>query len=374
MENNGELAHLKVPLIFDHRHYVPCIRWKQGEYQALLRLKLEAKDSTTPLFEIPEIGWDFESQEEAKTIDEHLEKFGKRFSEKWSYRWAFVDLKMIDPNERMKDGRHPMQFVFDGVRKYEGWAIPVTGIGRDNAYQKAVAQIISQDHASLCLRVAIEEVSSNEFNSELETLLSKLSVQPEECHLVLDLEAPNFEPLDGFIKMLQSLIAKLPHLERWRTFTICGTSFPETMGQLKVGVQILKRYEWVVYKMLIKRLGARERKPAFGDYVVAHPETAKVDMRLVKPAASIRYTIDDAWYVVKGQNVRDHGTAQYVKHCAVLVSSGLFAGNDFSVGDEYVRNCALGKVRPGRLTTWRWVGTNHHIEKTVRDVASFAGF
>src|SRR5207247_5316293 len=134
------LAHLKVPLIFDHRHYVPCIRWKQGEYQALLRLKLEAKDSITPLIEIPEIGWDFESQEEAKTIDEHLEKFGKRFSEKWSYRWAFIDLKLIDSKERMKDGRHPIRFVFDEVRRHSGWAIPVVGIDRDAAYERDTAQ------------------------------------------------------------------------------------------------------------------------------------------------------------------------------------------------------------------------------------------
>jgi len=358
--------------MFDHRHYVPCLRWKQGEYQALLRLKLDAKDNITPLVNVPEIGWDFESQEEAKTIDEHLGKFGKRFSQKWSFRWAFIDLKLIDSSERMKDGRHPIRFVFDEVRKNNGWAIPVTGVGRDDAYQQATAEIISEDRSGVCIRVTIEDASDTEFSSRLQASLNKLSVQPEECHLVFDLEAPNFEPVDGFVKMVQSLIAKLPNLEKWRTFTICGTSFPETMGQLKVGVQILKRYEWLVYKMLIKRLAPSNRKPAFGDYVVAHPETVRVDMRLVKPAASIRYTIDDAWYVVKGQNVRDHGTAQYVKHCASLISSGLFAGNSFSAGDEYVRNCALGKVKPGRLTTWREVGTNHHIEKTVVDIASFS--
>jgi len=373
LDSNSEADPLKVPLVFDHRHYVPCVRWKQGEYQALLRLTLQAKDSMTPLIQIPEIGWDFESQEEAKTIDEHLKKFGKRFSEKWSFRWAFIDLKLIHSDERMNDGRHPIQFVFDEVRKHEGWGIPVTGVTRDDAYQQAVAQIISQDRTSVCIRATIEQVSSSGFDASVDALLTKLSVQPEECHLVLDLEAPNFEPVDGFTKMLQSLITKLPHLEKWRSFTICGTSFPETMGQLKVGVQIIKRYELLVYQMLIKRLGPGDRRPAFGNYVVAHPETTAVDMRLVKPAASIRYTIDDAWYIVKGLNVRDYGTAQYVKHCEALVSSGLFAGNSFSAGDEYVRNCAIGKVKPGRLTTWRWVGTNHHIEKTVVDIASFAG-
>ena len=65
---------------FDHRHYVPCLRWKQGEYQAVLQLPISTKRLFTPLIEVPEIGWDFENEIETKTIDEHLAPFAKRIT------------------------------------------------------------------------------------------------------------------------------------------------------------------------------------------------------------------------------------------------------------------------------------------------------
>jgi len=88
---------------FDHRHYVPCLRWKQGEYQALLRLAETVKRRLTPLIEIPELGWDFESGEETKTIDEHLKSFSARVRKKWQQRECFVDLNHIASSARMVD-------------------------------------------------------------------------------------------------------------------------------------------------------------------------------------------------------------------------------------------------------------------------------
>ncbi len=97
---------------FDYHHYVPCLRWKQGEYQALLQLKDTTKSKMTPLIEVPEIGWDFEKKIATKTIDKHLEPFARRVKTKWKNRRCFVDLKIISPSERMLDGRHPLEFVF----------------------------------------------------------------------------------------------------------------------------------------------------------------------------------------------------------------------------------------------------------------------
>jgi hypothetical protein len=40
--------------------YVPSLRWRCGEYQALFRLKDSAKDRIVPFVVIPEIEFDFE--------------------------------------------------------------------------------------------------------------------------------------------------------------------------------------------------------------------------------------------------------------------------------------------------------------------------
>lgn len=94
-------------------------------------------------------------------------------------------------------------------------------------------------------------------------------------------------------------------------------------------------------------------------------------MRLVKPSGTVRYAIDDAWLILKGPNVRDYGFAQYVGHCKNVCGSSFFSGPTFSAGDKYIFDCAAGNASTGNLSTWRRVGTNRHLEKVARDVASF---
>lgn len=358
---------------FDEQYYVPCLRWKQGEYQGLLRLREETKHRIIPLLEVPEIGFDFETGEDAKTIDKHLEKFAKRVIEKWGGQMAFVDLRLIPVNERMRDGRHPLKYVFDGLREVGSFSVPVTGMARDAAYQEAVRDEVGAGGHGVCFRISLEEAADDDLGMKIGRLLKTLRTQLETVDLVLDCGAPKYEPLEGFASMMLGLIGNLPDLAKWRSFTVCGTSFPQSMGALQLGGQKVLRYEWLFYKKLLDLLGRGKRKPTFGDYGIAHPDVVVMDMRLVKPAGTLRYTVDDAWYVIKGPNVRDNGTTQYQDHCAKLAKSNLFLGKTFSAGDDYVEKCAQGAVGTGNLTTWRWVGTNHHLEKVVADLANVFG-
>ena len=95
-----------------------------------------------------------------------------------------------------------------------------------------------------------------------------------------------------------------------------------------------------------------------------------MDMRIIKPAASLRYTIDDNWIVVKGKNVRDYKFKQYIEICQSVVNSGHFGGSNYSLGDEFIFDCSKGNKSTGNLTTWRWVGINHHMTKVVNDLSN----
>ena len=357
---------------FDDRHYVPCLRWKQGEYQAVLRLPDTTKRVFMPLIEVPGIGWDFEEKKAKKTIDEHLDPFTKRVRKKWGNSPCFVDFNLIKTTERMENGLHPVCFVFDGLREMQCSAIPVTGVDRDSAYQEEIKKILNKDNSGVCLRIKIEQAARSSVQEEVDSLLSTLSIESENCDLILDLGAPNFVPTDGFSKIIQRIVSKLPYLNDWRTFTILGTSFPETMGGIKIGITNVPRYEWRLYKLLIANFSnERLRLPTFGDYAISHPKVLELDMRLVKPTVTIRYTIDNGWHIVKGKNYKDYGLKQYHELSRQVLSSKYFFGTAFSWGDNYIQECASRNKKPGNLTTWRQVGTNHHIEKVTRDIASF---
>lgn len=359
---------------FDQKHYVPCLQWKQGEYQAIFGLSRTARNLITPLIEVPEIGFDFETRSETKDVDEHLAPFAKRLCTKWGRAPCFVDIVRISPNKLMADGRHPVSFVFDTLRTFGCSAEPVTGIARDLHYQRAIKRVVSKDARGLALRLKIDEAARPNVKEKIDELFAVIGAGAENCDLILDVGAPNFVPVEGFTKVIESLIRRLPYLPRWRTFTVIGTSFPSTMAEIKQSLEKVPRWEWILYKRLVGNLSRGSiRVPAFGDYAINHPNSLSLDMRLVKPSASIRYTTDDAWLIVKGTNVRDNGFAQFRRHCQTVLGSGIFMGPGFSQGDKYIKECAAGTGKTGNLTVWRNVGTNHHIEKVVRDVSSLFG-
>lgn len=357
---------------FDHRHYIPCLKWKQGEYLALSQLTSATKYAFMPLIEVPEIGWDFEKETESKTIDEHLTPFAKRLHDKWGMRSCFVDLNLIGPHERMVGGIHPVRFVFQTLRDRLCSAIPVTGLDRDDAYHKEIKSVLTHDKFGVCLRIKIEQAARGSFKDDLVSLLSRLKVKPEICDLILDLDAPNFIPLEGFSKVIQAVVNSFLYLNDWRTFSILGTSFPETMAGIKEGGEIIPRHEWLLYKILVTNFHeAGLRLPTFGDYAISHPKIIDMDMRIVKPNATIKFTINDGWYIVKGYNVRDYGFEQFHRLSQQILASRYYRYSISSWGKEYIRKCANRKAKRGNLTKWVQVGTNHHIEKVVQDIANF---
>lgn len=351
--------------------YVPCIRWKQGEYQAITNLRTTTKDVILPLIEIPEIGYDFEKEVEVKSLDEHIKLFTKRIINKWNQRPCFIDTKLIDPHRMMEYNIHPLKYVFEQLRQNDSSAIPITGLSRDINHQDCIKDIVKVENKGLGIRFTLEEIVNDNFNNTIQDLLNSICVEPNQCDFILDLDAPNFTPIEGFAKLISTILYNIPFLKQWRSIIIIGTSFPASMGEVNTGLSIIPRYEWALYRSLIRILNPRDfRLPFFGDYVINHPAILQMDMRIVKPSASIRYTISDKWLIVKGTNVRENGTKQYKTHCKELIKSGYFYGSDFSFGDMYISDCSKGKKGTGNLTTWRWVGTNHHIETVTRDVSN----
>jgi hypothetical protein len=353
---------------------VPCLRWKQGEYQAVLHLSSAARGLITPLIEVPEIRYDFEEQKASKTIDEHLSPFAKRVVKKWGTGRCLVDFLRVPSGELFSDRRDRVATVLEELRSSGCQVTPVTGLTRSGTYQKAVGRAAHRDKFGLCIRINLEEAARSTLRGAIDGFLRALDLPPEDCDIVLDLGAPNFIPIAGFAKLIGTVIPRIPRLARWRTFTVLGTSFPSTMAEIKRSPAMIPRHEWVLYRKLVADLSATSsRLPTFGDYTINHPDVIALDMRLLKPTATIRYTTDDAWLIVKGTNVRDNKFGQYRDHCRTVLESPAYMGAAFSKGDAYIADCAAGRVGTGTLTVWRRVGTNHHLEKVARDISNLFG-
>jgi hypothetical protein len=273
----------------------------------------------------------------------------------------------------MADGRHFIERVFEDARNERCHAIPVVGLSNDSQSLAATSAVIRTDRRGVALRLELPDFDRTNLATEIGRVLSALGVGYAETDLIVDEGAPNFQPMTAFVRMMQALVAMVPMMNRWRTFTIVGTSYPATVAGLATPFQDIPRQEWIAYRTLVHRIGSGSRIPNFGDYAVAHPDPVELDMRIVKPFAKLRYTFDDRWHIGKGATVRTHGFGQYQRLCQELTAQPYFNGSGYSAGDDYIVGCAAGTERTGNLTTWVWVSTNRHLTKVVNDLAIFHG-
>ncbi|MCG2772526.1 MAG: beta family protein [Desulfobacterales bacterium] len=319
------------------------------------------------------MGFDFETGRDRKTIDDHLGDFGKRLKAKWHSRFCFVDTKYIGPPTRMDDGRHFIETIFEDARDKGCRAIPVVGLFNDRQSLTATASVIRADQRGVALRLTLDDFEVKNLATDIRKILNILGVAYADTDLIVDEGALSFQQTRTFVRMMLTLLKMIPVLDRWRTFTIVGTNYPPTIGGLRTPFDVFPRQEWITYQALVNRLGSRSRKPAFGDYAVTHPDPVELDMRIVKPYAKLRYTIDDSWHIGRGATVRELGFPQYRRLCRNLMAQPYFDGPGYSAGDDYIADCAAGTVSTGNFSTWVWVSTNRHLTKVVNDLATFHG-
>lgn len=360
--------------IFDQKHYVPILKAKQGEFLALKETFPATKDLMTPMLEVVNVPWDYENEEEAKTIEKHLEGLGNKIKDGWEVeRRIFIDSNLIDGDRKMSDGAtHHLTFIFNDLRDNELSAVPVTGLSRHQDYKDAVQAIVASDNRGVCLRIQTEDFGNAALQATIDTDLALYGLATADVDLVLDLGSiePSSVSILG-ISIPTLINTSIPHLDEWRSFTLAATSFPKSLVEISGNtIDTIDRADWLLWTNLTS--GTLARFPSFGDYAIAHPEMVNIDPRLMTVSASIRYTADTYWLVLKGRSKKKFGAGQYHQLCTQLIARPEYSGASFSAGDQYINDCAANVVGPGNPSTWRRVPNNHHFQKVIAQLSSLA--
>lgn len=361
--------------MFDYSHYVPILKGKLGEYTALQVLADEIKLGLTPLLEIPPVPWDFENEVESKTIDAHLAPVTERIETAWGTdRPIFVDLTWIDQARLTRDGTHVLTYIFNEGRQKELQLVPVTGLARPDEYQDAVLNAVQLDDRGICLRLESADFDDlDNLTVRLEARLRFFDLTPASVDLMLDFKEIAAELVSTTRLGMMSILSAIPTANDWRSLTIAASAFPENLTAVSAASEeLLPRTEWAVWLGLFARREKLSRLPSFGDYAISGPDLVELDMRLMKMSANLRYTTDSDWLILKGRNVRKYGYDQFNALCKKLVDRAEYSGEGFSWGDGYIARCARDEDGPGNATTWRKVGTSHHLTKVVEQIAALA--
>lgn len=351
-------------------NYTPILKAKEGEFKALEVTNSSTLDQMNPIFEIVSIPWDYIDECESKTIDNHLDKVGKKIQESINERFFFLDSRYIDENKVMSNGVHHMEFLFEEFRNLGLNGIPVTGFSKMKEYKEAVKQIKNHDEKGICLRIESSELASKFLSNNIDDFLSYYNVSKNEVDIVIDLKNITSDEKDFYLLSLTTIINNsFPYINEWRNFIISATSFPQNLSEIEAdSIDSIERAEWLLFNSLINN--GLVRDITFSDYCIASSETTEMDPRFIQMSASVRYTYNNYWLIVRGRSVKTKGFIQFHNLCKNLIVRPEFSGAGFSWGDNYIFDCASNSVSSGNATTWRKVGSNHHFEFVVNQLSN----
>lgn len=356
--------------MFDDTHYVPILKSRAAEYDALQVASAGDLAALTPLIELTPMPQQFIEGQPTPSLEAHVLSVERNLLRTWgNERRVFVDMCWLKSIARTADSSHPMKLLLDRASDAALLVVPVVGVACDEDYRAAVRE--GHSGRGVCLRLLSADLARPDVESAVATLLAELDLTPADVDLLVDLKALNAGALDFNIIGALGILSQVPTVESWRSFTLAGGAFPENLSEMSpASEERFTRAEWAVWKALRQRSLAR--RPTFADYAIAHPEpSTEMDPRLMRISAQLRYTTGDEWLVFKERNIRDFGNEQFIRICERLATREEFRGPDFSWGDDYIAKRADGTdSRPGNPRMWRKVGTSHHLAEVVSQIAS----
>jgi hypothetical protein len=353
--------------------YVPVLKGKEGEFAALEALSPDIRRQVLPLIEVPPIPYDYVNERAAKSLEDHVAGVAQRLQRCWQNSPLYLDLPWFEEDERLSDGRVALEAVLHDCVDRNVEAVPVVSRSSSINYISAASRYANSRPSPVCIRLLVEDFEEEvDLDQEVERILKVLRVvEPPSIDLVIDLEDLGSEASRAVL-VARSIFSVIPRKNDWRRIILVAASFPEDLSDLDASmVSQLPRHEWELWKTLQRRPTRLPRPNViFGDYAISHPLPRELDPRTMRMSASIRYTTRDEWLVAKGRNVRQYGFDQYFALSKALVERPEFSGRTFSWGDSFIADCADQLMGPGNATTWRKVGTNHHITLVTRELAN----
>lgn len=352
--------------------YIPILKGRAGELEALRVLGDDVKAKLTPLIEIPPIPFDFVNDRPARRMDAHLAAMPGKLLKSWGdQEELLIDADFVSIHQPTSNQKHPMAFLLESMRALNMKVIPVTGTGRDAEYQESVKSAVHADGRGVCIRLENDDFEDpTGLTVQLDQLLQFLQEDKDQVDLVLDFKEVSRRQTGLLLISAANLISSLPDVQKWRTLTLAASSFPQDLsGVGPDSEELIQRAGWAVWRALFQKGEKIRRLPRFGDYGVNHPEPVEIDPRIMRMSANLRYTLEEEWLVLKGRNVRDFGYDQFNGLCRVLSQRRDYSGPAFSWGDNYISLCAGDQIGPGNASIWRKIGTSHHLSFVVSQLS-----
>ncbi len=337
--------------------YVPILKWKRGERIAIRNLDNDIKDQVSPLFTAME--------------NDEPDTFALKVSRDWGEERPFY----FDFHPTFLD-RNQYEFdtffseLLSEAKNNNVFLIPVISSKRKDSFIKLVNDNRDKIDLGISIRLFISDFE--ELDNIIDNILTNVDLRNNQIDIIIDLgqlELPN-EILSSISVVVNNKIKEIKKYE-FRSITLCGSSFPESLGGLdKNSISSKPRKEFTIWKDIYRN----HNDVRFGDYVSDDPKDIKIDHYVII-VPTIRYTFEDNWYIIRGEydDNKPFDYTQFHKLCNMLIGSDIYCGENFSWSDNRIYECANTECtghdcNHGNLETWVQNAVNHHITYVVNQL------
>ena len=371
--------------MFDSKFYIPILKWKRAEQDALAELADEHKDRVAPLIELvmPKPKSLFKDKE--RTIRKKQEELfhecitifkTKRFSaipdeifNSWGTRPIFIDFSLLYTIELKEES---IQKIFKKSYEYGAKLIPVLNLSDNDKIKNEIKKVFKKYSNGVCIRIVSGDLENiDKLNKDLYSFLQYLDTSRSNVDLLVDIKEKGVHYRKYF-----ATSQKIEELVKWRNFIFaCGT-FPDNLSECKLDKpNNIPRTEWTNWLDLKDE--QLNRVPTFADYTVRNPIYDE-KLQYFHPTASIKYTFEDEWFILKGKAKK---FGMYLANASLLVENSKFYGEDFSSGDKFIAEKAKHfkvytknpKVKgTGNTQMWLTAFINHHLTLAAHQIAKLS--
>lgn len=337
--------------------YVPIVKWKKGEQEALKHLTDEQKNKILPIIEIV-------NYEDPKIIINDLKNC--------YINPVYIDTVIADENDR-----DYLISIIDKGHKNNLKIYPI-------CYIDDLADLLIKlpDYTNrLGIKIPIPEDIDGISHENIFFLLKKFQSDSKvllDIILDLGLIKDRREANRQFKDTKDVLNDYLLNDNFYNLIIISATSFPESLSSIPAGGKASYfRFDFLIYEKLLEKYNSThlKKKLVYSDYGVTKYTDSEIDFSILKNGIlpKAKYTIENSYIVLKGE--RDQITRKLTKNYTTLAKdiyeSDYYYGENFSYGDLEIKERALGlnKKGPGSNTNWVTISANHHIAAVIEQLS-----
>ena len=323
--------------------YVPFLKAKQGELNAMSELDSKVRSLICPLFDFPRrddgyTAGNFQTTAEriAKSLARHL----------GTDREYYFDNRDLDESISL-NAKHNYQYILEQFSSTP--VIPVIGIDRTGAHIEAVASLRQAGMLSgntIACRFSQEDFDDfNVVQSEIATKLGRTVGLFKDVDLILDCRFCTALTPAHTAPILLAFSQKFCKEYSVRRVVVAGSSIPASAADLAElrSEREIQRTETKIYNVVRSSHG--HAPVVFGDYTTVSPDYSDVALppEILQNimVAKLTYTFDESHYVIRGSKIKGN-PRQYFGMAATLCRKPFFRAG-YSTGDDFLAERSRGR-------------------------------